>query len=96
MTESSGQAEQTFQPRFGGKPITGRKNMNENNKYADEELLTERQAAALMRISYSTLGSCRRRGKGECPDYYQYSFKVIRYKKLDIMAFIESKRVKSS
>ena len=69
----------------------------ENNKYADEELLTERQAAALMGISYCTLGSCRRRGgKGECPDYYQYSFKVIRYKKSDIMAFIESKRVKSS
>ena len=62
----------------------------------DEELLTERQAAALMGISYCTLGSCRRRGKGECPDYYQYSFKVIRYKKSDILAFIESKRVKSS
>jgi len=72
-------------------------NNNFQEKVSDDEiLLTERQAASLLGISYAALGSCRRRGKGECPDYYQYSSKVIRYKKSDIMAFIESKRVKSS
>jgi len=59
--------------------------MTDAQKYTDDELVTLREAAAILRVSISTLA--RYRDEGRLP-HFRYSQRKILYKVQDLREFI--------
>jgi len=55
------------------------------------EMLDQRETATMLGISWETLRQKRRKGMG--PSWFRLSNNVIRYRRGDVEAYLESKRV---
>ena len=66
-----------------------------NAMQLDDPLLPARDAAALLNIACQTLAVWRHRGKTDLP-YIRLSPRAIRYRKSDLMRFIENNRYAAS
>ncbi|MCL2154171.1 MAG: helix-turn-helix domain-containing protein [Leptospirales bacterium] len=60
--------------------------MIDTKKYKDDELVTLREAAAILKVSISTVARYREEGKIPC---FQYSQRKILYKVHDLREFLE-------
>lgn len=56
-----------------------------------DEFLNEKEAAGVGKLSPHTFRKCRQLGIG--PDYLEISRRCIRYRKKDVLAWLESRRV---
>lgn len=55
------------------------------------EMLCQKDAALMLGVSWETLRQYRRRGAG--PNWFRVANNVVRYRKSDVEAYLESRRV---
>ena len=55
------------------------------------EMLSQKDAAHMLGVSWETLRQYRRKGVGPC--WFRVSNNVVRYRRGDVEAYLESKRV---
>lgn len=56
----------------------------------DPDLLTPPQASAFIGVSTSTLARWRQEGRG--PTFYRHAHNIVRYARIDLLAFLETRK----